>query len=59
MVLTQKQTFRSMEQNGTQKGTHNYMATEPLTKQEKISSGIKTVSSGDGAVTTGQRNAEE
>ena len=35
------------------------MANSSLTKQERISSGIKTVSSASGAGKTGQRHAEE
>uniref|UniRef100_A0ABI7WRZ9 Vta1/callose synthase N-terminal domain-containing protein n=1 Tax=Felis catus TaxID=9685 RepID=A0ABI7WRZ9_FELCA len=43
----------------TQKWTHKHMANSSLTKQERLSNGIKTVSSASGAGKTGQRHAEE
>ena len=60
MILTQEQTLRSMEQNREPRnGPTKCMANSSLTKQERISHGIKTVSSASGAEKTGQQHAEE
>ena len=55
MVLEQKQTLRSMKQNREPRNG----PTDVWPKQERISNGIKTVSSANGAGKTGQQHAEE
>ena len=59
MVVAQEQTVRSMEQNRESRNGPTNVWPQSLTKQERISSGIKTVSSATGAGETGQRHAEE
>ena len=56
VVLAQKQTHRSMEQN---REPRNGSSTLYLTKQERISTGQRTVSSINGAGKIGQPRAEE
>ena len=55
-VLAQEETLTSMEQR-TRKWTHKHMANSSLTKHERISNGIKTVFSANGAGRTVQQHA--
>ena len=60
MVLAQKQTLRSMEQNREPRNEPtNVWPTNLLTKQERVANGKKTVSLANGARKTGQQHAEE
>ena len=58
-VLAQKRTLRSMEQNREPRnGPTNVWPNNLLTTQERISIGIKTVSSANGVGKTGQQHAK-
>ena len=59
MVLAQEQTLRSMEQNREPRNSHKCMANLSLTEQERLSNGIKAVSSANSVGKTGQQHAEE
>ena len=53
MVLAEKQTHRSMEQNREPRNGPTNIWPTNLTKQERISNGIKTVSSANDAGKSG------
>ena len=58
MVVAQKQTHRSVEQNREPRNRPTNMANQSLTKQERVSNGKKTISSAKGVGKTGQRHGE-
>ena len=59
MALTQRQKYRSIEQNRKPREIHAPMDTLYLTKEARIYNGEKTISLTSGAGTTGQPLVKE